>query len=88
MIHAAIAGWSCQVALIRPGDNTFEKIYGLHKDPAGIEKQTGNLPFTAATAAALMAARAARLLIAPDEPPDTNVIFLDLFNGDYQNIAF
>jgi molybdopterin/thiamine biosynthesis adenylyltransferase len=87
MIHAAIAGWSCQVAVIRPGDNTLEKIYRLHKDPAGIEKQTGNLPFTAATAAALMAARAVKILIAANQPPDTQITFFDLLTNDHQNIV-
>jgi molybdopterin/thiamine biosynthesis adenylyltransferase len=86
MIHAAIAGWSCQVAVIYPGDNTLEKIYRVHKDPAGVEKQTGNLPFTAATAAALMAARATRTLVAPEQEIDHSLTFLDLLDSDFHEL--
>jgi len=84
LIHGAIGGWSGQVGLCPPGGDLIDKLYAGEK--TGVEKRLGNLPFTAAVAAHLMAARAARLLINPDEPQTQRLLLFDLLGDDWQTI--
>jgi molybdopterin/thiamine biosynthesis adenylyltransferase len=84
LIHGAIGGWSGQVGLCPPGGNLIDKLYAGEK--TGVEKRLGNLPFTAAVAAHLMAARAARLLMNPDEPQAQRLLLFDLLDDDWQTI--
>jgi molybdopterin/thiamine biosynthesis adenylyltransferase len=84
LIHGAIGGWSGQVGLCPSGGDLIDKLYAGGKN--GVEKRLGNLPFTAAVAAHIMAARAARLLISPDEPQTQRLLLFDLLGDDWQTI--
>jgi molybdopterin/thiamine biosynthesis adenylyltransferase len=84
LIHGAIGGWSGQVGLCPPGGDLIDKLYAGEK--TGVEKRLGNLPFTAAVAGHLMAARAARLLMNPDEPQTQRLLLFDLLDDDWQTI--
>jgi molybdopterin/thiamine biosynthesis adenylyltransferase len=84
LIHGAIGGWSGQVGLCPPGGDLIDKLYAGEK--TGVEKRLGNLPFTAAVAGHVMAARAARLLINPDEPQAQRLLLFDLLGDDWQTI--
>jgi molybdopterin/thiamine biosynthesis adenylyltransferase len=84
LVHGAIGGWSGQVGLCLPGGDLIDKLYA--GDKTGVEKRLGNLPFTAAVAAHIMAARAARLLISPDQPQSQRLLLFDLLGDDWQTI--
>lgn len=84
LVHGAIAGWSGQVALCRPGAGLMEKLYGGQK--RGLERRQGNLPFTAAVAANLMVARAVPVLLGEDLPDRDEVLFFDLRDNEWQTV--
>ena len=86
LIHGSIAGWFGQVAVILPGDTTMEKMFGQVKAQRGIEKELGNLPFTASTVASLQAAEAVKVLVGKEVENHT-VLQIDLLYGEYTRIA-
>ncbi len=85
LIHGAIAGWSGQVAVCRPGSRTLRRLYGEGK--RGIEQRLGNLTFTAGTAANLMVARAVSLLLGRTSETPEEVLFFDLLDGEWRTVA-
>ncbi|MHC4843012.1 MAG: ThiF family adenylyltransferase [Planctomycetota bacterium] len=86
LIHGAIAGWYGQIAVIWPGTNMFEKIYKSQNK--GIEKNIGNLPFSAAVAASLMAAEGIKVLLEKNVEKKQKVTFFDLLRQDWQPVYF
>ena len=84
LIHAAISGWSGQVAICEPGSDLIDKIYATATH--GTEKRQGNLPFTAAVAANLMVARAVPLLLGWPPPSSRQVQLFDLLDGDWETV--
>ena len=90
MVHGSIAGWFGQVANIFPGDRLLDKIYknafGPGKIPEkGVERELGNLPFTASFVASLQAAEAVKILCGRSVLRNT-VIRVDLLDCEYDTI--
>jgi molybdopterin-synthase adenylyltransferase len=85
IVHGAVAGWAGQVAPCRPGDDTLARIYAGPK--RGLEQRLGNLPFTVAVTANLMASRAMPLLLGrPADALASQVLFFDLLDHDWQTV--
>jgi molybdopterin/thiamine biosynthesis adenylyltransferase len=84
LVHGAIAGWSGQVALCRPGAGLMEKLYA--GDKRGLQRRQGNLPVTAAAGANLMVARAVPVLLGEDLPDRDEVLFFDLRDNEWQTV--
>jgi len=84
LIHGAIAGWSGQVAICRPGSGVLEKLYPGEKH--GIEPRLGTLPFTAAVAAHIMVARAVTVLLDQQPPEPDTILFFDLQANEWQTV--
>ncbi len=82
LVHGAIGGWSGQVGVCPPGGDLIAKLYA--GDKTGVEKRLGNLPFTAAVAANIMAARAVGLLISPGQASTQRLLMFDLLDDDWQ----
>ncbi len=85
LIHGAIGGWYGQVAVVWPGSQLLSKMYGASQE--GIEKALGNPPFTPALIATLMVTEGVKLLLGKTGKAN-NVLFADLLNNRWQNIAF
>ena len=84
LVHGAIAGWLCEVAVVRPGSRMLEKYYqGQHE---GLEKELGTPPFTAALAASLMAAKGCQILCGKPKSKQSTIHFFDLLEDDWENI--
>ena len=83
LIYGAVAGWCGQVALIRPGNDTLEKIYtGNHN---GIEQNVGILPFSAAVAGSIMVSKAIKV-ITNKGIANYDLLFFDLLENDWETI--
>lgn len=82
-VHGAIAGWSVRVHTVLPGDRTME---WLCASSGGVEALTGNLPFTAAACAALVAAEAVKLLLGIGEHSAGRLIEADLLTMRFDEI--
>jgi len=86
MVHGSIAGWYGQVACVLPGDDTLKKIFGDVEAECGIEKELGNLPFTASAVASIQCAECVKILT--DKHVERNAILqIDLLNGEYYKIS-
>ena len=85
MVHGSIAGWYGQVACVLPGDDTLEKVFGDVKAGYGIEKELGNLPFTASTVASIQCAECVKILTGKYIERNT-ILQIDLLNGEYHKI--
>ena len=84
LVHGAIAGWYGEVGTVWPGTGMLEKIY--ERRSIGVEKDVGNLPFTAATVASLMVAEAVRILLGKITKKEEKILFFDLLEGEWQTI--
>jgi molybdopterin-synthase adenylyltransferase len=84
LIHGAIAGWSGQIAVCRPGSSVLGKLYPGEKH--GIEPRLGSLPFTAAVAAHVMVARAVTVLLEQESPESNTILFFDLQANEWQTV--
>jgi len=85
MVHGSIAGWYGQVACVFPGDDTLGKIFGDVKAERGIERELGNLPFTASTVASIQCAECVKILIGKHVERNA-ILQVDLLNGEYNSI--
>jgi molybdopterin/thiamine biosynthesis adenylyltransferase len=87
MVTAAVAGTTAQVLAIRPGDTGLRSIYGSPEEAPerGVERMSGNLPYTVMMAAAMECAEAVRLLLAPETVDSTLVVF-DLRDNTFEKI--
>jgi len=86
LIHGAIAGWYGQVSVILPGSSVLDKIYH-DKHSKGIERELGNLPFTAAVIASIQAAEAIKVLLGKETALNSKVLLIDLLNCEYEIIS-
>jgi molybdopterin-synthase adenylyltransferase len=84
LIHGAIAGWSGQVAVCRPGSDIFDRLYAGEKH--GIEPRLGSLPFAAAVAAHIMVARAVTVLLEQEPTEPDTILFFDLQANEWQTV--
>ena len=83
LVHGAIAGWYGQVCVIMPGDSVFDKIYQGSAEK-GLESELGNLPFTAAAAAAIEAATAVKVLLGKRDGLSGKFLTFDLLNNEFE----
>ncbi len=78
LVHAAIAGFTGQVATVLPGDPGLEQIYHQGAGPSrGIETVLGNPAATPAIAAALQAQEVVKLLTGVGEPLSRKLLYFD-----------
>ena len=82
IVYGAIAGWFGQVCTVFPGDTSFATIYGTIEGPGqGVQKQEGNLPFTASATASFQAAEVVKLLIGRGELLRNRLLMIDTLTG-------
>ena len=87
MVTSAVAGTTAQVMVIRPEDAGLRSIYGAPEDAPerGVERMSGNLPYTVMMAAAMECAEAVRLILAP-ATVDPNLLVFDLSDNTFERI--
>ena len=85
MVHGSIAGWYGQVASVFPGDDTMQKLFGDVKAERGIEKNLGNLPFTASTIASFQCAECIKILTGKNVVRNA-ILHIDLLNWQFHTI--
>ena len=89
LVYGAIAGWFGQVCTVFPGDVSFVEIYGsVGEGDTSQHLELGNLPFTAATTASIMAAEAAKVLLGRGEPIRNRLMMIDLLDGSVDELPF
>lgn len=89
LVYGAIAGWFGQVCTVFPGDVSFVEIYGsVGEGDTSQHLKLGNLPFTAATTASIMAAEAAKVLLGHGEPIRNRLMMIDLLDGSVDELPF
>lgn len=89
LVYGAIAGWFGQVCTVFPGDVSFVEIYGsVSEGDVSQHLKLGNLPFTAATTASIMAAEAAKVLLRRGEPIRNRLMMIDLLDGSVDELSF
>lgn len=86
MVHGAIAGWYGQVTTVFPGDRTLDILYA-RKNPQGIEKELGNPSFTPALVASVQVSETLKLLIDRGELLRNKILYIDLYEHDYEVIS-
>jgi molybdopterin/thiamine biosynthesis adenylyltransferase len=86
LVHGAIAGWFGQVAVIMPGASVYDKIYPV-REHAGIEKEQGVLPFTAAVTASVQAAEAVKVLTGKPSELTGKLLTIDLLSCQFESIV-
>jgi len=83
LVHGAIAGWYGQVSVAMPGSPIFDKLYRGSADK-GVERELGNLPFTAAAVASIQAAEAVKVLLGRDGVLAGKMLTIDILSHDYE----
>ena len=86
LVHGAIGGWSGQVAVIRPGDKLFHKIYPSNEDDVSVDTSAGNPSFTAAVVSAMQAAEAVKVLLDMEDTLYNKLLMIDLSDHNYEVI--
>ncbi|MFW6189683.1 MAG: HesA/MoeB/ThiF family protein [Planctomycetota bacterium] len=86
LVHGAVAGWSGQAGVCRPGGSMLRTIYGGGK--RGLEGRLGNLPFTVAVTANLMVSKAVPLLLGEPSPENERLQIFDLRAGEWETVEF
>ena len=86
LIHAAIAAWYAQVAIVGPGSGKMKKIYKdqcpTEKHQSPIEKKLGCPVFTAAVAASLMTSQGVKVLIGETIDDEDAIVTVDLLSNE------
>ena len=85
LVHGAVGAWCGQVGVIWPRTGALEKLY--RSDHYSI-RQTGVLPFTAATAASVMVAEGTKLLVGSRDDRETRLLFFDLHENEWHSISW
>jgi len=85
MIHGSIAGWYGQVAVIFPGSNILDKLYCDIANEHGIERELGNLPFSASLVASLQCAECVKILTGKEA--EYSVLQIDMLRGEFCKIC-
>ena len=86
LVHGAIGGWYGQVGVVRPGSDILSRVYKGQR--SGIEEDVGTPPFTAATAASIMASKGIKVLTGKDCEDDYHILFFDLLANDWRTLKF
>jgi molybdopterin/thiamine biosynthesis adenylyltransferase len=86
LVHGAIAGWYGQITVQLPGADITPL---LRATPAGkgVETQLGNPSFTPAVVASLQVAEAAKLLLGRGEPLAGRILFVNLLEMKFDEVA-
>lgn len=82
MVHAAISGWSAQVAVIAPNSGAIDRIY-TDKSAVGT---LSTLAFVPALAASLQAAEAVKILLNKAVTLQSRLLLADLYTQEYVTI--
>lgn len=85
LVHGAIAGWTGQATVCMPGSRMIDELYGDSMEK-GDETEIGNLPFTAATVAAVEAAEAVKLAVGKNSELAGKLLVMDLAEHEYEII--
>ncbi len=85
VVYGAIAGWFGQVATIFPGDVSFVTIYGS-TEGEGVQKQEGNLSFTAACVASHQVAEAVKVLTGRGDVLRNRLLMIDMLFGSSEEM--
>lgn len=85
LVHGSIGGWYGQVMSVFPGDSSLQMLYG-NATGKGVEKNLGNLPYTAQTVASLQCAEAVKILTGRGEPLRNELLRIDLLNNSFDII--
>lgn len=84
LVHGAIGGFFGQVGVFYPGDRPF---WAAEDAPdSGVERETGNPPFTPALVASLQAAEAIKILAGLEGQLRDILLWFDIKRYDMQNI--
>jgi molybdopterin/thiamine biosynthesis adenylyltransferase len=85
LIHGAIAGWYCEVAIVWPASQLLTRHYqGQHQ---GLETELGTPAPTPGMAASLMTAKGVQVLLGQVKPGPNQIHFFDLLNNDWHTIV-
>ena len=89
LVYGAIAGWFGQACTVLPGDISFVEVYGSTSEGEKSQHlKLGNLPFTAAVTASVMAAEAAKVLLGRGELIRNRLAMIDLLDGSFDELPF
>ena len=89
LVHAAIAGFTGQVATIFPGDRSLERIYRTTAGASqGIEAVLGNPAATPALAAALQVQEVVKLITGVGEPLRGKMLYFDTGHNLFEIFSF
>jgi molybdopterin-synthase adenylyltransferase len=86
LIHAAIAGWFGQVAVVRPGTRLLRQVYGRQRH--GVEESLGNPPFAPAVIGSLAVALGIKVLLHQSVPREESLRFIDLLDNESEEMRF
>lgn len=87
LIYGAIAGWFGQVCTVFPGDVSFVDVYSAFEGGAESQHTTlGNLAFTAAATASVMASEATKVLLCRGEVLRNRLMMIDLLDGSIDDL--
>ena len=86
MVHGAIAGFWGQVHTALPEDTTLNALWENAQEK-GIEKATGNPPFTPSLIASLQVCEGLKLLMAGEDPVQKKPLWIDLKDMSIERIG-
>lgn len=89
LIHAAIASWYGQIAVIKPSSGFMQRVYKdfdkTEIQNKQLEKKLGTPPFTAAAAASIMTAQGIKVLTG-QKINENELITFDLLTNELQSV--
>ncbi len=85
LVHGAIGGWYGQVAVVWPGNNVINTIYGSMSK--GVENKLGNPSFTPPVAAGIMVSEGVKVLLGKNVGANL-FIFFDLLEDEFNLLKF
>jgi molybdopterin/thiamine biosynthesis adenylyltransferase len=87
LIHGTIGGWYGQITTQMPGDRSIQNIYGACQNYEGMEKTLGNPAFTPAVVASLEVAELCKVLLGHGTTLQKRLLFIDLLDMTFHEIA-
>jgi molybdopterin/thiamine biosynthesis adenylyltransferase len=79
-VHAAVGGWSAQVCLVMPGQDTLDSIY--NRDEPESYPVTSVPPFTPAVTASIQVAEGLKFILGQHDSENRTLIYLELQSGE------
>jgi molybdopterin/thiamine biosynthesis adenylyltransferase len=86
LVHGSIGGWFGQVACIKPGQSTMQKLYPNPTASKGIESTFGNPSFTPAVVGSIQAAEVCKVLLGQGRLLDERILSVDLLQMQFDEI--